>query len=179
MHLKLGIILDKKTNVSELNTIVEEILYPYLTTSPIKEIYFGEKYTKAEMKDIYREYKLNNYQGISNKKKGEDLVRRGIDTLEGFAKEMYGIIRFTDEGEAVTFFNPKGFIDEYEIDRIDKIKDFKDDFLALKLKSLIDKKSKVHQREFQMYKLTPSTVLKPIIDNQNKSDFIVLVNYSY
>ena len=179
MNLKLGIILDKKTNIKKIDSIVKEILYPYLTSSPIKEVFFGEKYNKSEIKDIYRTYKIENYQGISNKKKGEDLANKGIDTLEGFAKEMYGIIRFTEEGEAVINFNPKGFIDEYEIEKVDKIKNFEEDFLPLRLKSLIDKDLKVYQREFQMYKLTPSTVLKPIINNQSKSDYIVIVNYSY
>lgn len=179
MNLKLGIILDKKTNIKKIDSIVEEILFPYLTSSPIKEVFFGEKYTKSEMKDIYRTYKMENYQGISNKKKSEDLVNKGIDTLEGFAKEMYGIIRFTEDGEAVINFNPRGFIDEYEIENVDKIKNFEEDFLALKLKSLIDMDLKVYQREFQIYKLTPSTILKPIIDKQNKSNYIVLINYSY
>lgn len=179
MHLKLGVVLDKTTNLKNIENTIDEILVPYLTSTPTKEIFFGDKYNKNEMKSIYRNYKLETYDGVSNKKKSEDLKNKGIDTLEGFAKEMYGIIRFTEEGEAVGFFNPKGFIDEYKFDYIKKIKDFEENFLALNLKSLIDKDLKVYQREIQAFKLTPSTELSPIINNQKQFDYIAIVNYSF
>ena len=179
LPLKLGIILDKKSNLKNLETLIEEILYPHLSSSPIKEIYFGNKYTKSEMKEIYRDYKLDNYKGISNKKKNEDMKNRGIDTLEGFAKEIYNIIRFTDEGEAVFGDNPKGFIDEYKIDKIDRLKNYNEEFLTMNLKSLIDKDLKVYHRELQTYRRTPSSVITPVLQSQNKNDYLVLINYQY
>lgn len=179
LPLKLGIILDKKTNLEDIESIVKDILYPHLSNSPIKEICFGNKYTKSEIKDIYKNYKLENYKGISNKKKSEDMKNKGIDTLEGFAKEIYNILRFTDDGEAIFGDNPNGFIDEYEINKIDTIKNYNEVFLSMNLKSLIDKDLKVYHREFQIYRRTPSTVITPILKLQNLNDYLILINYQY
>lgn len=38
MHLKLGIILERKPNINNLDSIVEDILYPYLSDTPIREL---------------------------------------------------------------------------------------------------------------------------------------------
>lgn len=179
LPLKLGIILDKKTNLEDIESIVKDILYPHLSNSPIKEICFGNKYTKSEIKDIYKNYKLENYKGISNKKKSEDMKNKGIDTLEGFAKEIYNILRFTDDGEAIFGDNPNGFIDEYEINKIDTIKNYNEVFLSMNLKSLIDKDLKVYHRELQIYRRTPSTVITPILKLQNLNDYLILINYQY
>lgn len=179
LPLKLGIILDKKTNLEDIESIVKDILYPHLSNSPIKEICFGNKYTKSEIKDIYKNYKLENYKGISNKKKSEDMKNKGIDTLEGFAKEIYNILRFTDDGEAIFGDNPNGFIDEYEINKIDTIKNYNEVFLSMNLKSLIGKDLKVYHRELQIYRRTPSTIITPILKLQNSNDYLILINYQY
>lgn len=179
MKLKLAIILDKKTNLDDIDNIVKDILYPHLSTSPIKEIHFGTKYSKFQIKEIYRKYKLEEHQGFSNKKKSEDMKSKGIDTLEGFAREMYGIIRFEDNGEAVVGDNPNAFIDEYKIDTVNEIKNYDKDFLTMDLNTLIDKDLNVYKKEIQLYRRKPSTVITPVLENQNDSDILILINYHY
>ena len=60
MNLKLGIILERKPNMNNLDSIVEEILYPYLSTTPTKELILQEC-TKNEMKDKYKLFKVLLY----------------------------------------------------------------------------------------------------------------------
>ena len=169
MNLKLGIVLGKKPNANKIESIVSDILYPYLSSSPIKEIVLKEGYNKNDMKDIYKIYKMEHYQDVSFKKRKEDMVARGIDTLEGFCKEQYGIIRFTENGESVITHNGKAFIDEYKISEVKR----------MGLKAIIDKDLKVHHRELQVYKRTPSVVIKPIVDSLKKTDYVILVDYIF
>lgn len=179
MNLKLGIVLGKKPNANKIESIVSNILYPYLSSSPIKEIVLKEGYNKNDMKDIYKIYKMEHYQGVSFKTRKEDMVARGIDTLEGFCKEQYGIIRFTENGESVITHNGKAFIDEYKIAEVKRISELEEDYLSMGLKAIIDKDLKVHHRELQVYKRTPSFVIKPIVDSLKKTDYVILVDYIF
>lgn len=179
MNLKLGIVLDKKPSSNKLETIVKEILYPYLSSSPIREVVLREGYNKNDMKEIYKLYRMEHYEGVSFKKKKEDMIARGIDTLEGFCREQYGIVRFTENGESVVTHNGKAFIDEYEVGEIKRVKEFEEDYLSMRLKAIIDKDLKVYHREIQMYKVTPSTVIKPVVDSLKKTDYVVIVNYIF
>lgn len=178
MHLKLGIILERKPNINNLDSIVEDILYPYLSDTPIRELILKDC-NKNDMKEKYKSFKEEYYRGVSPKKRKEDMVNKGVDTLEGFCKNQYGIIKFNDDGDAVIPFNSNAFIDEYEINSLVRVKDLEEDFLAMNLKALIDKDLKVYHRELQTYKVTPSTVLKPIVGSLKKTDYVIIVNYIF
>lgn len=178
MHLKLGIVLERKPNIKDLENIVADILYPYLSSTPSKEIILRES-TKNDMKEKYKNYKEEYYKGVSYKKRKEDMISKGIDTFEGFCKNNYGIIKFNEENQAVITFNNKAFIDEYEISDLKRINELEQDYLSLYLKVLIDKNLVVHHRELQVYKLTPSTVIKPVVESLKKTDYIIIVNYIF
>ena len=169
MNLKLG---------KDLDNIVADILYPYLSSTPLKEIILRES-TKNDMKEKYKDFKEKSYVGVSYKKRKEDMIAKGIDTFEGFCKNNYGIIRFNEESQAVITFNSKAFIDEYEISDLKRVNELEQDYLSLYLKVLIDKNLVVHHRELQTYKLTPSTIIKPVVDSLKKTDYIIIINYTF
>ena len=131
------------------------------------------------MKNKYREYKNEYYKGISLKKRKEDMINREIDTLEGFCKNQYGIIRFNDDKDAIIPFNNKAFIDEYKIDYVERVKEFKEDYLSTYLNTLIDKNLNVYHRELQIYKRTSSTIINPVINSLKKTDYIIMINYIF
>lgn len=178
MNLKLGIVLERKPNMNNLDSIVEEILYPYLSTTPTKELILQEC-TKNEMKDKYKLFKEDYYKGVSFKKRKEDMINKGIDTFNGFCKNQHGIIRFNNDGEAVISFNPKAFIDEYKVNEVKRVKEFDENYLSMYLKTIIDKNLNVHHRELQVYRRTPSIIIKPIIDSLKKTDYIIIVDYIF
>lgn len=178
MHLKLGIVLERKPNIKDLDNIVADVLYPYLSSTPSKEIILRES-TKSNMKEKYKTYKEESYRGVSYKKRKEDMISKGIDTFEGFCKNHYGIIKFNQDNQAIITFNDKAFIDEYKISDLKRVNELEQDYLSLYLKALIDKNLVVHHRELQVYKLAPSTVIKPIVDTLKKTDYIIIVNYSF
>lgn len=178
MYLKLGIILERKPDLKNIEFIVDEILYPYLSCTPKKEIVL-KHCTKNDMKEKYKLYKEEYYRGISFKKRKEDMVDKGIDTLEGFCKNIHGIIKFNDTGEAVVPFNDKAFIDEYKINSVKRMSELDENELALKLNTVVDKKRNVYCRELQMYKVTPSVVIKPILESLKKTDYVIFVDYIF
>lgn len=178
MNLKLGIVFERKPDMNKLEEIVEDTLYPYLSTTPKKQVAL-KNCTKNDMKEKYKQYKEDYYHGVSFKKRKEDMISKGIDTLEGFCKNIYGIICFNENGDGVVGFNDKAIIDEYEIEGIDRVKDIDCEYLTMYLNALIDKDLKLHKRELQVYKRTPSVVITPVVESLKKTDYIVFVKYTF
>ena len=178
MNLKLGIILQRKPDVKNIDSIIAEILLPYLSSTPKREIVL-KNCNKEDMKEKYKLYKEENYRGVSPKKRKEDMINKGIDTFDGFCKNIHGIIKFSKDKEAIISFNPVAFIDEYNMNSLKRINELDEEELSLILDSIIDKELNVHHRELQLYKKTPSVVIKPILEQLKKTDYIILIDYIF
>ena len=68
---------------------------------------------------------------------------------------------------------------EYNLNFEFYLKDFDENYLSMYLKAVIDKNLNVHHRELQVYRRTPSTIIKPIINSLKKTDYIIIVDYIF